>query len=166
MPTLFNSTLFNFSSFIELALRYGCSPVNLLHAFKISFLKNTYGGLLLRVFFLLQQACQAVAVLLEYFYLVAFLWMGLEGLLLYFMLRRVFQSPKLFQHKLFHLLLWGRYLKYSKAAIKVYLEKYVDLKSWENIKKKDFDFENVCLNFLIVILFYHSQEDDRLNIEF
>ena len=92
--------------------------------------------------------------------------MGTEGLLLYFMLRRVFQSPKLFQHKLFHLLLWGRYLKYSKAAIKVYLEKYVDLKSWENIKKKDFDFENVCLNFLIVILFYHSQEDDRLNIEF
>ena len=51
MPTLFNSTLFNFSSFIELALRYGCSPVNLLHAFKISFFKNTYGRLLLRVIF-------------------------------------------------------------------------------------------------------------------
>ena len=42
----------------------------------------------------------------------------------------------------------------------------MDLKSWENIKKKDFDFENVCLNFLIVILFYHSQVEDRLNIGF
>ena len=35
------------SNFIEIALRHGCSPVNLLHIFKILFLKNTSGQLLL-----------------------------------------------------------------------------------------------------------------------
>ena len=35
--------------FIERALRHGCSPVNLLHIFKISFLKNNSEGLLLGV---------------------------------------------------------------------------------------------------------------------
>ena len=34
-------------SFIEIALRHGCSPVNLLHIFKTLFYKNTSGGLLL-----------------------------------------------------------------------------------------------------------------------
>ena len=33
--------------FIEITLRHGCSPVNLLHIFKTPFLKNTFGGLLL-----------------------------------------------------------------------------------------------------------------------
>ena len=35
------------SNFIEIALRYGCSPINLLHIFRTSFLKNTSGWLLL-----------------------------------------------------------------------------------------------------------------------
>ena len=35
------------SNFIEITLRHGCSPVNLLHIFKTPFLKNTSGGLLL-----------------------------------------------------------------------------------------------------------------------
>ena len=35
------------SNFIEIALRHGCSPVNLLHIFKTPFLKNTSGRLLL-----------------------------------------------------------------------------------------------------------------------
>ena len=35
------------SKFIEITLRHGCSPVNLLHIFRTSFLKNTYGWLLL-----------------------------------------------------------------------------------------------------------------------
>ena len=34
-------------NFIEIALRHGCSPVNLLHVFKTLLYKNTYGGLLL-----------------------------------------------------------------------------------------------------------------------
>ena len=34
-------------NFIEIALRYGCSPINLLHIFKIPFPKNTSEGLLL-----------------------------------------------------------------------------------------------------------------------
>ena len=34
-------------NFIEIALRHGCSPVNLLHIFRTSFLKNTSGWLLL-----------------------------------------------------------------------------------------------------------------------
>ena len=34
-------------NFIEGALRHGYSPVNLLHVFKTSFCKNTYGGMLL-----------------------------------------------------------------------------------------------------------------------
>ena len=38
-------------NFITITLRYGCSPVNLLHIFRISFLKNTSEWLLL---FLLQ----------------------------------------------------------------------------------------------------------------
>ena len=35
-------------SFIEIALLYGCLPVNLLHIFRALFLKNTTGGLLLK----------------------------------------------------------------------------------------------------------------------
>ena len=34
-------------NFIEIALRHGCAPVNLLHIFWTPFYKNTYGGLLL-----------------------------------------------------------------------------------------------------------------------
>ena len=34
------------SNFIEIALRHGFSPVNLLHIFRTSFLQNTFGGLL------------------------------------------------------------------------------------------------------------------------
>ena len=37
------------SNFIEIKLRHGCSPVNLLHIFRTSFLKNTSGGLLLKL---------------------------------------------------------------------------------------------------------------------
>ena len=33
--------------FIEIALRHGCSPVNLLHVFNTPFSKNTSGRLLL-----------------------------------------------------------------------------------------------------------------------
>ena len=35
------------ANFIEIALQHGCSPVNLLHIFTTSFLKNTSGWLLL-----------------------------------------------------------------------------------------------------------------------
>ena len=37
------------SSFIDIALRHGCSPVNLLHIFRTAFYKNTSGWLLLKV---------------------------------------------------------------------------------------------------------------------
>ena len=36
-----------YCNFIEIALRHGCSPVNLLHIYRTSFYKNTYGGPLL-----------------------------------------------------------------------------------------------------------------------
>ena len=36
-------------SFIEITLRHGYSPVNLLHIFRTPFPKNTHGGLLLSV---------------------------------------------------------------------------------------------------------------------
>ena len=36
-----------FCNFIEITLRHGCSPVNLLHNFRTAFLKNNYGWLLL-----------------------------------------------------------------------------------------------------------------------
>ena len=36
-----------FCNFTEIPLRYGYSPVNLLHIFRTSFYKNTYGRLLL-----------------------------------------------------------------------------------------------------------------------
>ena len=36
------------SSFIEITLRHGCSPVNLLHVFRKPFVKNTSGRLLLK----------------------------------------------------------------------------------------------------------------------
>ena len=35
------------NSFIEITLRHGCSPVNLLHIFRTPFLRNTSGWLLL-----------------------------------------------------------------------------------------------------------------------
>ena len=34
---------------LEIVLRHGCSPVNLLHIFKLPFLKNTSGRLLLKI---------------------------------------------------------------------------------------------------------------------
>ena len=39
------------SNFIEITLRHGCSPVNLLHVFRAPFSKNTSGWLLLKVDF-------------------------------------------------------------------------------------------------------------------
>ena len=36
-------------NFIEIALQHGCSPVNLLHIFRTTFLKGTSEGLLLDV---------------------------------------------------------------------------------------------------------------------
>ena len=36
------------SNFIEITLRHGCSPVNLLHIFRTPFSKNTSGWLLLK----------------------------------------------------------------------------------------------------------------------
>ena len=35
---------------IDIALRHGCSPVNLLHIFRTTFLKNTSGRLLLKLY--------------------------------------------------------------------------------------------------------------------
>ena len=35
------------SNVIDITLRHGCSPVNLLHIFRTPFYKSTYGGLLL-----------------------------------------------------------------------------------------------------------------------
>ena len=35
------------SNFIEITLRHGCSPINVLYIFRAHFLENTYGGLLL-----------------------------------------------------------------------------------------------------------------------
>ena len=35
------------SNFIEMAFRHGCSPVNLLHIFRIAFPRNSSGWLLL-----------------------------------------------------------------------------------------------------------------------
>ena len=37
------------SNFIEITLQHGCSPVNLLHIFRIHLPKSTSGGLLLKV---------------------------------------------------------------------------------------------------------------------
>ena len=36
-------------SFTEIALRHGCSPLNLLHIFRTPFFKNTSEGLLLKI---------------------------------------------------------------------------------------------------------------------
>ena len=37
------------SSFVEMTLRHGCSPVNLVHIFRTTFPKNTSGRLLLKI---------------------------------------------------------------------------------------------------------------------
>ena len=44
-------------NFIEITLRHGCSPVNVLHIFKTSFSKNTSGGLLLQFLLWLEVLC-------------------------------------------------------------------------------------------------------------
>ena len=44
-------------NFIEITLRHGCSPVNLLHIFRTAFLKNTSGRLLLEKDVLQQLFC-------------------------------------------------------------------------------------------------------------
>ena len=40
-------------NFIEITLRHGCSPINLLHIFRTVFPKNTSGGLLVPLIFAL-----------------------------------------------------------------------------------------------------------------
>ena len=50
-----------------------------------------------------------MAALLEYFYLVSFVWMAVEGVLLYYMLRKVFKDQKLFKRKLFQTSCWRKY---------------------------------------------------------
>ena len=40
---------------IEITLQHECSPVNLLHIFRTPFLKNTFGGLLLKAAALLKE---------------------------------------------------------------------------------------------------------------
>ena len=47
------------SNFIEITLRHGCSPVNLLHIFRTPFLKNTSGPLLLKISIHLQMVSEA-----------------------------------------------------------------------------------------------------------
>ena len=37
-------------NFVEIALRHGCSPVNLLHFFRTPFRKNTSGGMFLNIY--------------------------------------------------------------------------------------------------------------------
>ena len=44
----FNKVVIEIEIFIEIALRHGCSPVNLLHIFRTPFLKNTSGWLFLK----------------------------------------------------------------------------------------------------------------------
>ena len=44
------------SNYIEIALWYGCFPVNLLHIFRIPFPKNTSGGLLLAFNYLAERS--------------------------------------------------------------------------------------------------------------
>ena len=44
----------NVANFIEMTLRHGCSPVNLLHLFRIPFPRNTSGWLLLFFVYLTQ----------------------------------------------------------------------------------------------------------------
>jgi len=53
--------------------------------------------------------CRVIAALLEYFYLVSFVWMAIEGLLLYYMLRKVFKDQKLFEKKLFQAACWCKF---------------------------------------------------------
>ena len=45
-------------NFIEIALRHGCTAVNLLHFFRTPFLKNTSGRLLLKMDLLQKEFCQ------------------------------------------------------------------------------------------------------------
>ena len=45
------------SNFIEITLRHRCSPVNLLHIFRTTFTKNTFGLLLLeRTFYIIKRS--------------------------------------------------------------------------------------------------------------
>ena len=46
-------------NFIEIALRHGCSPANLLHIFRTTFPKNTSERLLLLILLILSKSCTA-----------------------------------------------------------------------------------------------------------
>ena len=49
MQQIYRRTPMPKCDFIEIPLRHGCSPVNLLHIFRTPFLKNTFGWLLLQL---------------------------------------------------------------------------------------------------------------------
>ena len=67
---------------------------------------STITRFLIYAIFLLQGVCIFVSVLLHYFYLVAFDWMLVEGLLLYFKVVKVFNiHTKL---TLFYIYSWGK----------------------------------------------------------
>ena len=63
-------------------------------------------------FIKMQVGCKVVAALLHYFFTAVFAWMLCEGIMLYFLLVKVFNTG-LGQRKLFYLAIgWGRYFKW------------------------------------------------------
>jgi len=56
---------------------------------------------------MLQKACQAIAVLLHYFFLVTFMWMLMEGVVLYVALVRVFVKKQKYYIAAFTIVSYG-----------------------------------------------------------
>eukprot|EP00794_Sanderia_malayensis_P007896 gene7896-8750_t len=50
--------------------------------------------------------CTVIAALLHYFFTVAFVWMAMEGIMLYFMLKKIFSNRSFFKRKRFMVLCW------------------------------------------------------------
>ncbi|XP_065069339.1 uncharacterized protein LOC135694494 isoform X2 [Rhopilema esculentum] len=53
-----------------------------------------------------KMACSVIAVFLHYFFVVAFVWMAMEGILLYFMLKKIFSSRNFLKRKRCLVLCW------------------------------------------------------------
>ena len=83
---------------------------------------------------MLQKACQAIAVLLHYFFLVTFMWMLMEGVVLYVALVRVFVKKQKYYIAAFTIVSYGMFTvsEHNLYWNRFYIRKHIMCSQFQN----------------------------------